>query len=97
MIYDKNTLGRVPHGALQVDMEAGVGLVTGQGNDPQAMLRWSDDGGHTWSNYHSRTIGAIGKYATRVIWRRLGIAFQRVYELSISDPVKVVILGAVLQ
>ena len=97
VIYDKNTLNRIPHGELQVDMEAGVGLITGQGSDPQAMLRWSDDGGHTWSNYHSRTIGAIGAYATRVIWRRLGLAFQRVYELSITDPVKVVILGAVLK
>ncbi|MDE2144969.1 MAG: hypothetical protein KGJ01_03330, partial [Patescibacteria group bacterium] len=32
---------------LQVDIETGVGDVTGI--DPQVMLSWSDDGAHTWS------------------------------------------------
>jgi len=42
------------------------------GADPQVMLRWSDDGGHTWSNEHWRSMGQIGQTGYRTIWRRLG-------------------------
>lgn len=80
--------------ALQIDMEAGVGLTAGQGSDPQAMLRWSDDGGFTWSNEMWAKIGKIGERRTRVRWRRLGKSRDRVFELTITDPVKVVIVGA---
>ena len=40
---------------------------------PQYMLRWSDDGGHTWSNEHWRSGGGYGEYGTRVRWLRLGM------------------------
>jgi hypothetical protein len=80
--------------SLQVEMESGVGLSSGQGSDPQAMLRWSDDGGRTWSSEHWRSMGRLGEYRTRAIWRRLGQSRDRVFELSISDPVKRVIVDA---
>jgi hypothetical protein len=67
--------------------------------DPQVMLRWSDDGGHTWSNYHWRSMGKTGAYGTRVIWRRLGMTLKlrdRVYEVSGTDQVKIAIMGAEL-
>ena len=82
---------------LQIQFQPGVGLPTGQGENPQAMLRWSDNGGSTWSNEHWTTIGLIGKYANRAIWRRLGTARDRVFEVSISDPVKAVIISANLK
>lgn len=69
------------------------------GADPQVCLRWSDDGGHTWSREHWRSMGKIGEYAKRVIWRRLGMTQKlrdRVYELSGTDPVKIYIMGAEL-
>lgn len=68
-----------------------------QGSDPQVMLRWSDDGGHTWSNEHWASMGKIGQYYRRVFWRRLGMTTKlrdRVYELSMTDPVKIAIMGA---
>ena len=95
----QNNLKRTAHHSLQLDIESGVGIVTGQGSDPQVMLRWSDDGGHTWSNEHWEKIGKIGEYGRRVIWRRLGMTMKlrdRVYEVSATDPVKTVILGAEL-
>ena len=64
---------------------------------PQAMLRWSDDGGSTWSNEHWVTIGQTGKYQNRAIWRRLGWARDRVFEVSITDPVNAVIVSANLK
>ena len=96
----ENTLRRTAQHALQLDCETGVGLNTGQGSDPEVMLRWSDDGGHTWSNEHWRKMGKIGVYGYRTIWRRLGMTLKlrdRVYEVSGTDPVKITIMGAELQ
>lgn len=93
----QNNLKRTAQHSLQLDCESGTGLVTGQGSDPEIMLRWSDDGGHTWSNEHLSKMGKIGEYYRRVFWRRLGMTLKlrdRVYEISQTDPVKAVIMGA---
>ena len=69
------------------------------GFDPQVILRWSDDGGHTWSKEHWTTVGELGVYGTRVFWRRLGMTTKlrdRVYEVSGTDPVKIAIMAAEL-
>lgn len=87
-------LKRIIYHVVQVDMETGVGLVTGQGSDPQVMLRWSDDGGHTWSSELWRSMGKLGEYSTRTIWRRLGKSRDRVFELKVTDPVKTVVIDA---
>lgn len=88
-------LKRIAHSAFQLDMETGVGLDgIANGTNPQAMIQWSDDGGHTWSNEHWAFIGKIGKTKTRVIWRRLGTSRDRVYRVKVTDPVKAVLIGA---
>lgn len=95
----QNDLTRTAHHSLQLNCEVGVGLNTGQGSDPQVMLRWSDDGGHTWSNEHWTSMGNIGAYGYRALWRRLGMTMKirdRVYEVSGTDPVKIAIVGAEL-
>jgi len=93
----ENNFKRTTQHSLQLDCESGVGLENGQGDDPQVMLRWSDDGGHTWSREHWSGMGRIGQYYKRVFWRRLGMTLKlrdRVYEVSGTDPVKVAIMGA---
>ena len=95
----QNNLKRTANHALQLDCETGVGLNAGQCSDPQVMMRWSDDGGHTWSNERWVSMGAIGAYGKRAIWRRLGMTQKirdRVYEISGTDPVPVYIMGAEL-
>lgn len=94
-----NNLARTVQHAMQLDCETGVGLNLGQGSDPQVMLRWSDDGGHTWSNEHWKSMGRIGRFGYRTIWRRLGATMKirdRVYEVSGTDPVRIYIMGAEL-
>jgi len=89
---------------LYLTTEAGDYLTTSAylaapGYDPQVMLRWSDDAGHTWSNEHWNSMGKLGAYGTRTIWRRLGMTEKirdRVYEVSGTDPVKIAIVGAEL-
>lgn len=73
---------------LQIFMDVGIGLSSGQGSDPQVVMRLSRDGGRTWGNEHWTSAGAIGKYLTRVTWNRLG-RFRDgmgVLEVSCSDP-----------
>jgi hypothetical protein len=82
---------------LQIQFQPGVGLSNGQGQDPQVMLRWSNDGGSTWSNEYWTSIGKQGKYQNRAIWRRLGWSRDKVFEVSVSDPVKAVIISANLK
>lgn len=87
---------RVFHDKLELTCEVGVGLTSGQGSAPEVMLSASDDGGRTWFALPNRSLGAIGKYATKVTWHGLGSAYQRVYRLAVSDPVKVAVVDAVL-
>jgi len=90
---------------LQIQFQPGVGLtgvtvpLNGEvvGANPQAMLRWSNDGGSTWSNEHWSSIGLIGKYKNRIIWRRLGWSRDRVFEVTVTDPIKAVIVSANLK
>jgi hypothetical protein len=82
---------------LQIQFQPGVGLDVGQGENPQAMLRWSNDGGSTYSNEHWTSIGLVGKYQNRAIWRRLGMARDRIFEVVVTDPVKCVIVSANLK
>lgn len=79
---------------LQVDIETGVGLVTGQGSSPLATLEISIDHGHTWLSTGTASMGAIGEYRTRLVWRNLGYSEVFTFRLTVSDPVKVYILGA---
>jgi len=77
--------------SLEIDFEPGTGTLT---NSPAAMLQWSNDGGKTWGNEVWRRAGNIGEYRTRLIWRNLGSARNRVFRLRMSDEFKVVIAGA---
>lgn len=90
------------HKTLQIYAEMGVGptppLTDGAGNprDPMLNLRWSNDGGHVWSNELSLGLGQAGQYGSRLMFRRLGRARARVYEVSGSDPVPYRLIGAYL-
>lgn len=65
--------------------------------NPKAMLRWSNDGGSTWSKEYWQDIGQQGQYRHRAMWRRLGMARDRVFEVVVTDPIKAVIVSANLK
>jgi hypothetical protein len=79
---------------FELSMERGIGLTTGQGVDPKACLQWSDDEGNTWSNEYWNTPGKKGEYKSRIHWHRLGQARNRVFKVTVSDPVKWLLTGA---
>lgn len=88
---------RIRYTALEIGFETGVGLQSGQGSNPLVSLYLSKDGARTWSDPHTTTIGAVGKYQTKVQFRRLGIATQMTFRLVVTDPVKVSIIGSYLK
>ncbi len=75
---------RVRHRRMQMDIEAGTCPVD---TFPVYSLRFSDDGGFTWSNELIRHIGGAGQYAYQLIWRQLGSSRDRVYEVVSTEPI----------
>lgn len=86
----------IRHNRLELIGEMGVGLDGSPtlGVNPTVTLRYSNDGGRTWSNEHTQSMGPIGQTDQIAVWRRLGLGFRRVYEVSTTDPVKVAWFGA---
>lgn len=84
------------YNSLEVGLETGVGLQSGQGSDPTVSLQLSKDGARTWSDPMTASFGAIGQYRTKVKFRRLGVAEQMTFKIRITDPVKVAITGSYL-
>ena len=72
---------------LVLDAKMGVGLTSGQGSDPQVMLRYSDDGGNTWSSELWQSLGKLGEYSHRAVWENLGASRERIFEFKVTDPV----------
>jgi len=77
---------------FELGIQAGVGLNSGQGVDPQVALRVSRDGAMTWGPAITASVGKQGNYLNRAVWRRLGrVRGDRlVIEVSQTDPVRTV-------
>ena len=76
-------------GEFEATFESGTGLTTGQGLDPIVRMDFSDNGGRAFSSEFSRSIGKIGEYNHRSIWRRQGrFPVSRTIRLTITDPVR---------
>lgn len=80
---------RVIYDSFQLDVQPGTNAVL--------TLRYSDDGGFTWSNDVLLTTGGPGNYSNRAIAYQLGQARDRVFEVSTTDPGPVVWIAAYLK
>lgn len=92
-----NEKKNVRYAQFELDMQTGIGLQSGQGSNPEVMLRFSDDGGMTYGSEIKCSAGAAGKYSQRVWWHRLGAGRDRVFEVSVSDPVPWRLVNAYLE
>jgi hypothetical protein len=93
-VYAENRLAL--HRSLEIVVNVGHGLLSGQGSDPLITLEVSDDGGNTFRTLPTKSLGLRGNYSARVKWDQLGSSTQRVYRMSITDPVPVMTVAAVL-
>lgn len=86
---------------LEIDMQVGVGNVTGIYRYPRVYLSVSRDDGLTFGNQHPLPIGAIGQRSNRVVWRRLGTLIGKrsaVFRLTVyADVMPVIIKGVALR
>lgn len=89
-----NQLAR--HNFFRIDMEAGVGLESGQGVDPMIELTWADEDGENFVDFKQMSMGKIGETKKRAYRRRLGLSRSRTYKIRITDPVKRSISGTYL-
>jgi hypothetical protein len=78
---------------IQFDMQEGCGLVSGQGSNPLITLEISRDKGNTYSPPLQAALGAMGQYATRILFRRGGRFRDGVMRLTYSDPTPFVLTG----
>lgn len=78
---------RVRYSVLELLMQTGVGLVSGQGSDPTITMARSRDAGQSWGMERRRSIGAKGQTRARVMWFRCGSAYDGAFRFTMSDPV----------
>lgn len=81
--------------SLELIMETGTGIISGQGSDPVVMMSYSDDGGRTWSPEQWASFGQMGSftYSTNPRWFDLGSFFERQFRFKVTDPVKTVFIS----
>lgn len=84
---------------LEIFLETGLGLQSGQGSDPTVVLQITRDGGRTWGPERTCSAGMVGQYLTKVYWT-VGGRFRDGFggvRLIFTDPVPWRINGAAFQ
>ena len=87
---------RVQMSSVKFIMETGVGLISGQGEDPKIMIEYSDDGGNSFSAGSWAQIGRLGDSTLQVEWFDLGSFYDRIFRISITDAVSCSIYSATI-
>jgi hypothetical protein len=86
----QNNMQRFSLPELELTVESGVG--NSSAVDPKVGLERSTDA-KIWDDIKLRSIGKVGEYNRRVIWRRNGSASRfELFRFTISDPVKPVFI-----
>lgn len=78
---------RVQMSRLELILEKGVGLISGQGEDPKIMIEYSVDGGRTWLQGTWMRIGRLGEFNIRAEWWALNSFYDMIIRITTSDPV----------
>lgn len=91
------TIQAVRFAWLNIVFQTGAGAP--DGTNPQVVLRWSDDGGHTYSDERIVPVEPLGETSFTVKFNRLGMTRRfsgsdRIFEISSSDAFKIAILDA---
>lgn len=88
---------RASHRRFEIVFNAGHGVVTGQGQNPLATLKVSDDGGETWRARPTRSLGRLGQYKARAFWWNCGSSRDRVYQVEVTDPVPLFVIDTQIE
>jgi hypothetical protein len=93
--YATPQLDRIAFARFELDCTVGFGKA-GQ-SEAKASLRYSNDGGYSWSDYRTATLGAVGEKQARARWLRLGSARDRIWQIRVTDDVPFAIINVNIQ
>lgn len=97
--YSEPTMAKVTYGTFELNCSVGNGLAA-DGTEAKVMMRSSDNGGKSWDDWRTETLGAIGESVAdgaRARWTRNGSAFDRVWHVRCVDDTPFRITGAVVK
>lgn len=80
--------------SIELECRVGVGENIGDYTEPKVLLHTSKDNGKTWSFGKYKSLGKLGRWKTRVVWRNLGRGRSFTFRLTVTDPIEFEILGA---
>tara|TARA_Y100000310_G_scaffold345726_1_gene468878 strand:- start:852 stop:2255 length:1404 start_codon:yes stop_codon:yes gene_type:complete len=78
---------------IYIDMEKGVGILTGQGSDPVILVETSVDGGYSWLPAEAVSTGEMGEKVLKVIAYQMASGYEITIRLTVTDPVVTVLKG----
>lgn len=78
---------RMTISSVHLDAEMGRNATT---SEPQLMMRFAPDG-ETFGNERWRSLGAIGDYRRRAIWRGVGQGRRPTLQFGITDDVELIV------
>lgn len=86
---------------LEVALESGAGRLPNAAHpidfEPKIELSISRDMGRMWSNSYQASMGKLGEYKKRAVWRRLGTAFNWTFKVRITANTRISLIGSYLQ
>ena len=74
---------------MNVEMQVGVGALSGQGSNPMLMCEFSHEGGEVWQAQAFVPFGQLGDYTRRVQFDQFANGYQIKSKIMWSDPVPV--------
>jgi len=78
-------------------IEVKVGIGNSTLDNPHITMRYSHDGGHSWSDSLIRELGSTGEYSKRTIWNRLGTGHEWVFEFTIVENMPFAIVDGIIE
>lgn len=82
---------------LRLEIDAGQGIATGQGSNPQLRISWTDDDGRSWSSEYSRSMGVMGDYKREISLTEMGSSRSRRFRFRGSDPIATALIRAFVE
>jgi hypothetical protein len=84
---------RISYDSFALDMQVGTPPALQDDEDPQVLLRWSDTRGASWGDTVTLPFSRTGDYLRQMGVNRLGMARDRVFEISWAFPYKTALQG----
>ena len=81
----------------ELAVECNVGTWNDYSQEPKLLLEVSKDGGNTFGNVRSVSLGRTGDYSKRVRWLNLGLVRLCVIRLTYSHPTDLVLTACAVR